>query len=91
MNIDGRIPLRSSSILERALSDELVVMSDDGRFLYTFSGTARFIWERIDGLRSLAAILRALTEEYAIEESVARHDFDDFIMELSNASLIRLT
>jgi hypothetical protein len=87
---DNIVPQKKENALERELDDQVVVLSPDGNELITFEGSARFIWDRIDGVRTIEQILDGITEEFQVEASVARKDLEVFLVELQGRSLILL-
>jgi hypothetical protein len=84
------IPSKAEGLLERDLNDEIVVLTPEGKVLHSFAGTARFIWERIDGRRSIGDLLSAITEEYQVEPEVAQRDLEAFVSKLQGLALIAL-
>jgi hypothetical protein len=85
----NQIPQKSEKLLERDIDDEIVVMSPKGDELYTFVGSARFIWSMIDGVRPIDDILARVTDEYQVEASIAQRDLETFIAELRSISLLK--
>jgi hypothetical protein len=83
------IPLKSvlshsQSVVTRKTGDEYIlipVSNDiaDMDSIYTLNETGAFIWEHIDGKRSLDEIIDLLTEEYAIDKETATTDLLSFI------------
>lgn len=84
------IPIKKDDLLERDLSDEIVVMSKEGKVLHSLEGSARFIWGTIDGVRTIDAIVECLTEEYQVAPPIARSDLESFLSELQKLSLISI-
>jgi hypothetical protein len=86
----GRIPQKTESLLERDIGDEVVVMSPEGNVLHTFEGSAHFIWNMIDGARTVDDILAGITGEYQVETSAARSDLEKFLADLQGLALINI-
>ena len=51
----------------------------DTNGLFVLSELGAFIWDRLPGAQDSEAILRAILEEYEVEESVARADLEEFL------------
>lgn len=51
--------------------------------LYTLNETGAFIWEKIDGTRTVGDIIKSLTEEFDVDNETAKEDVFSFINEMS--------
>jgi hypothetical protein len=87
---ESRTPKKMDNFLERELDDEIIVLSPEGNVLHSFEGSARFIWDLIDGLNTIDAILDSIINEYQVEPGTARNDLERFLIELQDLSLIRI-
>jgi hypothetical protein len=56
--------------------------------VYTLNETGAFIWEQIDGERTLGAIIEAMTDEYEIDHKTAESDVFSFIDNMSKYLII---
>ena len=73
---------------ETTIEDEVVLMNlEDGAF-FSLTGTARAIWELIDGNRDRAALIAALAAEYGCAEGEIAGDCDAFLADLGKAGLL---
>jgi len=84
----------SPSIVTRKTGDEYVLVPitnniADMNSVYTLNETGAFIWEQINGERSVGEIIDALTSEYDIESENAGKDVFTFIENLSKYLIIR--
>ncbi len=84
---------QSSSIVTRKTGNEyvLVPITDniaDMNSVYTLNETGAFIWEKINGKRSIEEIIKALTDEYDIDSSEAEKDVLSFVENMSNYLII---
>jgi methyltransferase-like protein len=61
----------------------------DMNSVYTLNETGAFIWEQIDGEKTIEEIILALTEEYDIERESAGKDVFAFIQNLQKYLIIR--
>lgn len=75
--------------VETPIDDEIVVMQLDSGDFFSLSGSARAIWEAIDGTRDEASICTALADEFpeAPRDELAA-DVTDFVARLRAAGLL---
>jgi hypothetical protein len=83
----------SPSVVTRKTGNEyvLVPVTDniaDMDSVYTLNETGAFIWERIDGKKSVEEIIKAMTEEYDIDNDTATEDVLQFISKMSSYLII---
>ena len=83
----------SPSIVTRKTGNEYVLVPitnniADMDSVYTLNDTGAFIWELIDGQRSVKEIIDLLTEEYDIDIDTAEEDILSFIESMSNYLII---
>jgi phosphatidylserine decarboxylase len=88
MSTYARIPVRNPAYGARAVDDETVFLSPAGDEIHSLDEVGTFIWQQIDGRRSVADILAALVAEYEVEENEARADLAAFVEELAGRKLI---
>lgn len=92
-NLDSVVS-RSPSIVPRKTGKEyvLVPVTDniaDMNSVYTLNETGAFLWEKIDGKRTVRDLIREMTNEYKIDKKTATRDVLWFIEDLSNYLIIR--
>jgi len=80
---------RSSSVVTRKTGNEyvLVPVTDniaDMDSVYTLNETGAFIWEQIDGKRTVGEIIEKIIIEYEIDEKKAVSDLFSFIENMRN-------
>lgn len=85
---------RSPSIVSRKTDDEyvLVPVTDniaDMDSVFTLNETGSFIWEKIDGTRTLGDILRELVAEYDIDPETAERDIVSFVNDMGKYLIIK--
>ena len=83
----------SSSIVTRKTGNEYILVPitnniADMNSVYTLNETGAFIWEQIDGKRSVEEIIVALTTEYDIDKQNAESDVFSFIENMSKYLII---
>jgi methyltransferase-like protein len=84
---------QSASIVTRKTGNEYVLVPitnniADMNSVFTLNETGAFIWEQIDGKRSIEEIISALTAEYAIDNKNAEKDVLSFIENMSKYLII---
>jgi hypothetical protein len=84
----------SPSIVTRKTGNEyvLVPVSDniaDMHSVFTLNETGAFIWEKIDGKRSVEEIISILTSEYEIDNDKATEDVFAFIDDMYRYLIIK--
>jgi pyrroloquinoline quinone biosynthesis protein D len=84
----GAIAKRKDCFVETEIDDELVVMELDQGEFFSLTGTAIAIWRLIDGTRDRAALVAALTEEFAAPQGEIAADVDELLARLNDAGLI---
>jgi hypothetical protein len=85
---------RSDTVVTRKTGNEYVLVPitnniADMNSVYTLNETGAFIWEQIDGKRSVAEIITELTKEYEIDQQNAESDVFAFIDNMSKYLIIR--
>jgi hypothetical protein len=83
----------SSSIVTRKTGNEYVLVPitnniADMNSVYTLNETGAFIWEQIDGKRSIEEIITALTNVYDIDKQNAESDVNTFVENMSKYLII---
>ena len=84
---------QSTSIVTRKTGNEYVLVPitnniADMNSVYTLNETGAFIWEHIDGKRSVEEIIDELTNEYDIDKQNAESDVLTFIDNMSKYLII---
>jgi hypothetical protein len=84
---------QSVTVVTRKTGNEyvLVPVTDniaDMNSVYTLNETGAFIWEQIDGIKSIEEIAAALTAEYDIDIKNAEKDVLSFVENMSNYLII---
>ena len=74
----------SPSVVTRKTGNEYVLVPlanniADMNSVYTLNETGAFIWEQIDGKRTLEEIIAAVTVEYDIDNETASADVLEFV------------
>jgi hypothetical protein len=88
------ILIHSPSIVGRKTGNEYVLVPvtnniADMHSVFTLNETGAFIWEQIDGKRSVGDIIATLTTEYEIDNKIAEEDVLSFIDNMSKYLIIK--
>lgn len=84
---------QSDSVVTRKTGNEYVLVPitnniADMNSVYTLNETGAFIWEQIDGKRSVEDIITELVKEYDINKKTAESDVFSFIENMSKYLII---
>lgn len=95
MKIDlGRVYRPSEDVVVREIEGEIVIVplvagiGDLEDELFTLNETGRAIWSRIDGRRTLAAVVRELADEYNAPDGIIQEDVVGLLQELLDRRMI---
>jgi hypothetical protein len=90
----GRVYGPSEDIVVREIEGEIVIVpltsgiGDLEDELFTLNETGRAIWSRIDGRRTLAAVVGELAGEYDAPDGTIREDVVGLLQELLDRRMI---
>lgn len=78
---------KSDSIVAREIGDEVILVpikqqSGDLENIYTLNPLSTFIWQQIDGQKSVQDILDAIVDAYDVSESQAEVDLKNYLEQL---------
>ena len=84
---------RSPSVVTRKTGDEYVLVPvanniADMDSVYTINETGAFIWEQIDGKKTVEEIIAALIVEYDIDNGTASKDVLNFVDNMNKYLII---
>lgn len=93
MTLDST-PSHSPAIVTKNTGEEYVLVPvinniADMDSLFTLNETGAFIWEQIDGKKSVRQIVTALTREYNIPVRIAEDDVLEFIDNMRDYLIIK--
>jgi len=88
------IVTQSPSIVTRKTGNEYVLVPvanniADMNSVYTLNETGAFIWEQIDGKKSVKDLIEILIVEYQIDRETATEDVLSFIEEMKKYLIIK--
>ncbi len=84
------IPAPNPEYSVRVVGDETVFLAPAGDQIYSLDPVGTFIWQQIDGTRTLADILAVLVDAYDVDQDEARVDLIEFVNELAGRGLVSL-
>jgi hypothetical protein len=90
----GKVYRPSEDVVVREIEGEIVIVpltsgiGDLEDELFTLNETGRAIWARIDGRRTLAAVIEELGAEYEAPEGLIREDVAGLLQELLDRRMI---
>ncbi|MFM5893023.1 MAG: HPr-rel-A system PqqD family peptide chaperone [Novosphingobium sp.] len=88
--MNGLLTKATDRFSETTIDAETVVMSLDSGDFFSLSGTARAIWELLDGTRDRAALIAEVADQYGVAGESIANEVDAFLTQLDQAGLIRL-
>ena len=78
----------ATAFAETRIDDEIVVMNLSSGDFFSLRDSGAAIWDLIDGTRDRAAVLAALTRDYATAGADLAADLDAFLAELRGSGLL---
>ena len=79
---------RNENCPVREIGGGLVIMAPKGNVTHSLEDIGAFIWQQLDGQKSLAMVLEAIMGEYTVERDVAEADLQAFVSELLAAEIV---
>ena len=84
---------RSESVVAREVGGEQILLpltrrAVDLTAVYVLNDVAKFVWERLDGTRTVAELVEELTTEFDVTSERALHDTLELMNDLKTATLI---
>jgi len=89
----NKVFIRNSDVISRKIAGELFLVPVKGKIadmenIFALTAVAEYIWDRLDGRKSLNEILNNVVDRFDVEQEQAESDIREFIMELMGAGLI---
>lgn len=83
---------RSSAIAARLIGGEMMIMSVADSTFFTLNEVGTLIWQSADGCARLSEIVtRKICSEFNVNPADAQHDAEQFVSELSQHGIIRVS
>ncbi len=88
-----KVFIRNSDVISRKIAGELFLVPIKGKIadmenLFALTAVAEYIWEKLDGRKSLNEILNDVVDHFDVEPKQAESDIWEFITELVGSGLI---
>ncbi len=85
---------QSPSIVTRKTGNEYVLVPianniADMNSVYTLNETGAFLWEQIDGRKTINDLIDAMISEYDVGKEIATEDVSSFIEEMNKYLIIK--
>ncbi|MCL5023990.1 MAG: PqqD family protein [Nitrospirae bacterium] len=89
-----RVFIRDKDVVARKIAGELFLVPVRGKLadmgnIFTLTAVGEFIWDRLEGQKSLNDVRNDVLEEFDVGREQAEADIREFITELLEAGLIR--
>lgn len=90
----GTVYSRADDVIQRQIAGETLLVPIRGQLalldrIFALNPVAAFIWEQLDGRRSLGDIRQGILEKFDVPPETAEGDLREFIDVLRQANLIR--
>jgi len=88
-----KVFVRDQDVVSRKIAGEMFLVPVKGKLahmeqIFTLTAVAEFIWDRLDGQKSLHDIMNDVIARFEVEEKQAKTDIREFVMELMGVGLI---
>ena len=84
----SRIPNQNQNIVWRNIQGEAVLLNRrDGRY-FGLNAVGCSVWEKMDGVRTVAEIIQLLQDEYNVTEDVLTRDVLELIARMQTEGLL---
>jgi len=90
----AKVYLKNPDVIFRKIADEFVLVpirqkAVDLRSIYTLNDTAAFVWELMNGSRSVSEISGEVVKSFEVDPSAADADVEAILSQLEALSFIR--
>ena len=79
---------RRSDVCTRVVEGEMVVLDRQVGLIHQLNQTASYIWERCDGICTMAAITYQLAEAFDVDRETAAKDVEAIVSQLEELNLL---
>ena len=89
----NRAPRRSESVIRRRVAEEAFLVPIAGnladlRGLYALNAVADFVWERLDGTRTVPELATEVCGAFEVDLETARNDIDGLLGKLGELGFL---
>lgn len=86
----NQIPVPKTDVIGQRIDQELVLVLTDKAQVKVINESGAFIWQQVDGSRSIREIAELVSQEYEIDIAQAEEDVLSFIIELADKGVLGL-
>lgn len=84
---------KSPDVATRRVLDETLLVPIRGMVaqrmeIFALNPVAAFVWDRLDGIRTVGDLTREVVEAFEVDEELARGDIEALVAELREAGLL---
>lgn len=85
---------KREDVVTREIAGETILVPIRGKLvdmqkIFCLDPVAAFIWEHLDGRRTLAAVRDAVLDKFDVQQERAEADIQEFVAQLAEADLIQ--
>lgn len=80
----------SENFVATEVDDEVLIVDLDGGLLFSLSGSARAVWQAIDGVSDARDIARQMADRHHGDPATIAEDVEELLAELQAAALVVL-
>ncbi len=84
----GVVPVQAEGLTIRQIGNETIILTEEGEELHTLDETGTFVWQAIDGKKTLSRILDLICVEYEVTHDRAKDDLVVFVEALKGKGII---
>ena len=89
----GSVYHKKTKIVTRLIAGEMLLVPignkpDDFQTIYALNPVGQYIWQQLDGERSLTEIQDGIVAEFDVDKGQAKTDLQEFISQLVDADMI---
>lgn len=86
--LDEYIAINNKKTAYRIIDGEATVVNLNDSIFHTLNPVATFIWQNLDGQKSVKTIIQGIITEFEVDPVIAEKDCLDFIQTLVNEDLV---
>jgi len=91
----AHIYIRSKAVVSRRIAGETLIVPVRGKVgdlasIYSFNATGTLLWDSLESLQSLAGLIDAVQQEYAVEREQAERDVRQFLKDTTSVGLVEI-
>jgi hypothetical protein len=81
---------RRERVIAQGLLDETVILDPEAGTYLRLNRTGSWVWQRLDGPRTVEELAQGVAEEFGVDRSQARDDVSAFARDLVARELVEL-